>query len=68
MPVGRATEESGLPWFCDYYVIGQFHLAIGSIGKDGGTVGSGVVVSNRIINEYRSSDAAGNRPVDTSAV
>src|SRR5262245_9284750 len=35
--VDVATVEAGLPGFCDYYVIGQFRPAIGSIGNDAGT-------------------------------
>src|SRR5262245_4580859 len=66
---GDTTVETGLPGFCDYYVIGQFHLVMGSIGKDARTVCGGVVVGNRVIDEYRPTDAgAGNYPVDTSAV
>src|SRR5215510_2506703 len=69
MAVGGTTVETGLPGFCDYYVIGQFHLVIGSIGKDARTVCGGVVVGNRVIDEYRPTDAGvGNYPVDTSAV
>ena len=46
-----ATVETGLPGFCDYYVIGQFYTGIASIGIDAGTDEGGVVVGNRVIDE-----------------
>src|SRR5262249_49072723 len=55
-----ATVETGLSGFCDYYVIAQFRLDIESIGKDAGTDEGGVVVGNRVIDEYRSTGAGGN--------
>src|SRR5262245_6406739 len=48
------TVETVLRRFCDYYVIGQFRLEAESIGKDAGTDEVGVVVDNRVIDEYRS--------------
>src|SRR5215813_802785 len=60
MAVSGAAEETGLPGFCDYYVIGQFHLVISSIGINGGTVCRDIVVGNRVIDEYRSTDSVGN--------
>src|SRR5262249_34795440 len=63
-----ATVKTGLPGFCDYYVIGQFRPEISSIGKDAGTVCVGVVVGNSVIDECRSTDAGGTEQVETSAV
>jgi hypothetical protein len=48
------TVETGLRGFCDYYVIGQFRLDTESIGKYSGTEEGGVVVGNRVIDEYES--------------
>src|SRR5262249_28197546 len=63
--VEESTGETGLPGFCDYYVIGQFRLGIEFFGKDAGTECGGVVVGNRVIDEYRSTLAC---HVETSAV
>lgn len=60
------TVETGLRWFCDYYVIGQFRLDAESIGKDAGTDEGGVVVGNRVIDECRSLREVGY-PVKTCA-
>src|SRR5262245_20380130 len=59
--------ETGLSGFCDYYVIGQFSLCAISFGVDAGTMG-GVVVSDRVIDEYRPTDADGYPPVNTTAL
>src|SRR5262245_38088996 len=48
------TVETGLPGFCDYYVIGQFRLCTDPQGKDSRTVRGGVVVGDRVIDEYLS--------------
>src|SRR5262245_42363733 len=63
-----ATVETELPGFCDYYVIGQFCPVIESISNDAGTEEGGVVVGNRIIDEYRSTGGGRNYPGETSAV
>ena len=59
---GCVTEESGLPGFCDYYVIGQFYTWK-SIGKDAGTEYGAVVVGNRVIDK----DAVESKREDTSS-
>src|SRR5262249_11236324 len=62
--VNAATVESGLPGFCDYYVIGQFRPDIDSIDIVAGPV-SGFVVGDRVIDEPGSRIA--DYPIDASA-
>src|SRR5215468_7591167 len=51
------TEETGLPGFCVYYVIGQFRPSIGAEVIDAGTGCGGVVIGNRVIEDFQWSSA-----------
>src|SRR5262245_36761615 len=51
------TVETGLPGFCVYYVIGQFRPSIGAEVIDAGTGCGGVVIGNRVIEDFQWSSA-----------
>src|SRR5262245_46352490 len=53
LAVETSTVETGLPGFCVYYVIGQFRLYIWAYVKDAGTGSGGVVVGNRVIEDFQ---------------